>query len=290
MAARRRLRAGQPRERRARGLRRRHRRHRRRQGQPRRVAARQDRVLGAPRRRPDQPPGNEWLFTEAWGVDVAVSTPRVLAALVEEAVEVGDLVRLFSFREGQANLIEVTLPDGALCAGRAGPRPDLPQGRRAGRDRPRPAGDHADAGGAARAGRRAAVRRAARGRSGDPRTCDSARALGSGSFGGSRELSAGAARPPRSERRAPRCRAGSPSRPARTPASRSRCRWYRVACTTPRARNTTGAEQRRERVGAQQRAAPVPGRRVVAGRRVQELPQQPDERAAHDRETANGPA
>ncbi|MDQ1731360.1 MAG: trk/ktr system potassium uptake protein, partial [Pseudonocardiales bacterium] len=31
-------------------------------------------------------PANEWLFTESWGVDVAVSTPRVLAALVEEAV------------------------------------------------------------------------------------------------------------------------------------------------------------------------------------------------------------
>ena len=62
-------------------------------------------------------PGNEWLFPEAWGVDVAVSTPRVLAALVEEAVEVGDIVRLFTFRQGQANLIEVTLPEGALCAG-----------------------------------------------------------------------------------------------------------------------------------------------------------------------------
>jgi len=62
-------------------------------------------------------PANEWLFTEAWGVDVAVSTPRVLAALVEEAVEVGDIVRLFSLRQGQANLIEVTLPDGAPCVG-----------------------------------------------------------------------------------------------------------------------------------------------------------------------------
>jgi len=31
-------------------------------------------------------PRNEWLFTDAWGVDVAVSTPRILAALVEEAV------------------------------------------------------------------------------------------------------------------------------------------------------------------------------------------------------------
>jgi trk system potassium uptake protein TrkA len=41
----------------------------------------------------------------------------VLAALVEEAVSVGDVVRLFTLREGQANLIEVTLPVGAPCAG-----------------------------------------------------------------------------------------------------------------------------------------------------------------------------
>jgi trk system potassium uptake protein TrkA len=63
-------------------------------------------------------PANEWLFNESWGVDVAVSTPRVLAALVEEAVSVGDVVRLFTLREGQANLIEVTLPAGAPCAGK----------------------------------------------------------------------------------------------------------------------------------------------------------------------------
>lgn len=62
-------------------------------------------------------PANEWLFTDAWGVDVAVSTPRVLAALVEEAVEVGDIVRLFGFREGQANLVELTLPGDAPCTG-----------------------------------------------------------------------------------------------------------------------------------------------------------------------------
>jgi trk system potassium uptake protein TrkA len=72
-------------------------------------------------------PANEWLFTEAWGVDVAVSTPRVLAALVEEAVEVGDLVRLFSFREGQASLMEVTLPVGAPCAGIAVRDLELPK-------------------------------------------------------------------------------------------------------------------------------------------------------------------
>jgi trk system potassium uptake protein TrkA len=62
-------------------------------------------------------PDNEWLFTEAWGVDVAVSTPRVLAALVEEAVSVGDVVRLLTFRQGQANLAEITLPEDAPVVG-----------------------------------------------------------------------------------------------------------------------------------------------------------------------------
>jgi trk/ktr system potassium uptake protein len=72
-------------------------------------------------------PNNEWLFNQAWGVDVAVSTPRVLAALVEEAVEIGDVVRLFSIREGQANLVEVTLPPGAAVAGRPVRALDLPK-------------------------------------------------------------------------------------------------------------------------------------------------------------------
>ena len=56
-------------------------------------------------------PRNEWLFDDAWGVDVAVSTPRMLASLVEEAVSVGDLVRIMKFRQGEANLLEITLPD-----------------------------------------------------------------------------------------------------------------------------------------------------------------------------------
>ncbi len=69
-------------------------------------------------------PRNEWLFTEAWGVDVAVSTPRMLAAMVEEAVSVGDLVRLLTLRQGKANLVEVTLPENTSLAGR--PVRDVP--------------------------------------------------------------------------------------------------------------------------------------------------------------------
>jgi trk system potassium uptake protein len=64
-------------------------------------------------------PANEWLFNEAWGVDVAVSTPRMLAAMVEEAVSVGDLVQLLTLRQGQANLVEMTLPEDTPLAGRA---------------------------------------------------------------------------------------------------------------------------------------------------------------------------
>ena len=55
-------------------------------------------------------PSNEWLFSESWGVDVAVSTPRLMSALVEEAVTVGDLVRLFTFRQSNTNLVELTMP------------------------------------------------------------------------------------------------------------------------------------------------------------------------------------
>ena len=64
-------------------------------------------------------PNNEWLFTEAWGVDVNVSTPRIMSALVEEAVTIGDVVRLFTFRKGNANMVEMTLPEDSPYIGTA---------------------------------------------------------------------------------------------------------------------------------------------------------------------------
>jgi len=72
-------------------------------------------------------PKNEWMFDSSWGVDVAVSTPRIISALVEEAVSVGDVVRLFSFRKGEANLVEITLPDNAKCCGKTVGEIELPQ-------------------------------------------------------------------------------------------------------------------------------------------------------------------
>ena len=56
-------------------------------------------------------PSNEWMFNASWGVDVSVSTPHLLTALVEEAVTVGSLVRILSFENDRARLSEITLAD-----------------------------------------------------------------------------------------------------------------------------------------------------------------------------------
>lgn len=63
-------------------------------------------------------PDNEWLFTETWGVDVAVSTPHLMTSVVEEAVSVGDLVRLLNLEQGKVALVEVTLAEESPAAGK----------------------------------------------------------------------------------------------------------------------------------------------------------------------------
>jgi trk system potassium uptake protein TrkA len=72
-------------------------------------------------------PKNEWMFDTSWGVDVSVSTPRIISAIVEEAVSVGDVVRLFSLRKGEASLVEITLPEEAKCLGRTVEEVKLPE-------------------------------------------------------------------------------------------------------------------------------------------------------------------
>ena len=63
-------------------------------------------------------PRNEWMFTDMWGVDVSVSTPHLLTALVEEAVTVGALIRILSFEQGRTQLSEVTLAPSSPAIGR----------------------------------------------------------------------------------------------------------------------------------------------------------------------------
>lgn len=62
-------------------------------------------------------PRNEWMYDAQWGVDVAVSTPRIMTAMVEEAVAVGDLVKVFTFHQSGASIVEVTLPADAPVVG-----------------------------------------------------------------------------------------------------------------------------------------------------------------------------
>jgi trk system potassium uptake protein TrkA len=61
---------------------------------------------------------NEWMFTEQWGVDAAVSPPHILTALVEEAVTVGDVVRLLKLDRSGAALVELTLQQGSSAVGK----------------------------------------------------------------------------------------------------------------------------------------------------------------------------
>jgi trk/ktr system potassium uptake protein len=72
-------------------------------------------------------PSNQWLFNETWGVDVSVSTPHLLSALVEEAVSVGSLVRLLQFEGGDAHLVEVTLAEDSPAKGTPIARMEVPR-------------------------------------------------------------------------------------------------------------------------------------------------------------------
>jgi len=72
-------------------------------------------------------PKNEWLFNENWGVDLSVSTPHLITALVEEAVEVGRLVRLLQFEGGHARLVEATLATDAPVVDKAIAELDIPR-------------------------------------------------------------------------------------------------------------------------------------------------------------------
>ena len=62
-------------------------------------------------------PKNHGLFSEAWGVDVAVSTPHILRSLVEEAVTVGAMVKVMQFERGHVALHSVTLADRSTAVG-----------------------------------------------------------------------------------------------------------------------------------------------------------------------------
>jgi trk system potassium uptake protein len=71
-------------------------------------------------------PTNAWLFDERWGVDLAVSPPHLLTALVEEEVTAGDLVDLLRLEHGAVHLMEVRLDERSHAVGRRVEELELP--------------------------------------------------------------------------------------------------------------------------------------------------------------------
>ncbi|MCV7411344.1 potassium transporter TrkA [Mycobacterium florentinum] len=69
---------------------------------------------------------NDWLFTQSWGIDVAVSTPDAMVAGIEGAIDVGHLVRLMALHQGRAALTKLTLPEGNPLVGQQVSELELP--------------------------------------------------------------------------------------------------------------------------------------------------------------------
>jgi trk system potassium uptake protein TrkA len=64
-------------------------------------------------------PENEWLFTDRWGVDVAVSAATSLMSQIEEATATADTVGLVELASAGVSVIETLITDRSLAAGRA---------------------------------------------------------------------------------------------------------------------------------------------------------------------------
>jgi trk system potassium uptake protein len=64
-------------------------------------------------------PRNEWLYTKAWGVDVAISQVHLTAKVIEEEIGLGELVTLLKLNRGEAALVEMRLPEASPALGKA---------------------------------------------------------------------------------------------------------------------------------------------------------------------------
>ncbi|MHB0977462.1 MAG: potassium channel family protein [Candidatus Aquicultorales bacterium] len=58
-------------------------------------------------------PANAWLYTKEWGVDVAVSAVHIIATIIEEEIELGDVVTLLKLQEGNVVLSEFAVKEGS---------------------------------------------------------------------------------------------------------------------------------------------------------------------------------
>jgi trk system potassium uptake protein TrkA len=63
-------------------------------------------------------PLNEWLYTKAWGVDVAISQVHLTSKVIEEEIGLGELITLLKLNRGAAALVELRLPETSPCQGK----------------------------------------------------------------------------------------------------------------------------------------------------------------------------
>lgn len=64
-------------------------------------------------------PRNEWLYTKAWGVDVAISQVHLTSKVIEEEIGLGELITLLKLNRGEAALVELNLPEASPVRGKA---------------------------------------------------------------------------------------------------------------------------------------------------------------------------
>lgn len=71
-------------------------------------------------------PSNEWLFDDAWGVDLALSPSHLLTAFVEQEVGAGALVSLLKLKQGTVELTDVRLDADSPAVGHRLEELDIP--------------------------------------------------------------------------------------------------------------------------------------------------------------------
>ncbi|MCL5429485.1 MAG: NAD-binding protein [Chloroflexi bacterium] len=64
-------------------------------------------------------PRNAWLFTEEFGVDVALNQADIMAKLIEEQMSLGDMMTMLKLRKGEFSLVEEKIFPGAFAVGRS---------------------------------------------------------------------------------------------------------------------------------------------------------------------------
>jgi trk system potassium uptake protein TrkA len=71
-------------------------------------------------------PKNRWLFTRSWGVDIGVSSPDIIARIIDEEVTLGEVITVMKLRASDIGLVEITLPGDARAVGETLSQLDLP--------------------------------------------------------------------------------------------------------------------------------------------------------------------